>query len=223
MNGRKEDYNIIIVDWSLWSMTWNYYLAHLRTRKVGSKIAEFVDWLHVERGLDFNNTHVIGYSMGGHVAGFTGKFVTKGRINSIYGLDPAMPLFWLKNPENRLADTDAEYVETIQTNGGMEGFKHPLGQATFYPNGGTRQPGCGMDLAGACAHARSVTLFAESVAKGKDNSLDAVKCADWQEVKDKKCSGDAEGVKIGDRRNFGRAKGVYFLKTGAIAPFGLGF
>ncbi|KAL5281002.1 hypothetical protein ACFFRR_004800 [Megaselia abdita] len=222
MNGRKEDYNIIIVDWSLWSMTYNYYLAHLRTRKVGLKIANFIDWLHSESGLDFETTHVIGYSMGGHVAGITGKLVTKGRINTIIGLDPAMPLFWLKNPENRIADTDAEYVETIQTNGGMEGFQFPLGQATFYPNGGSRQPGCKNDFFGACAHARSVTLFAEAVAKGKDNSFDSLKCEDWQEMKDRKCSEDAQGVKIGDPGNFGRAKGVYFLNTEGEAPYGIG-
>lgn len=222
MNGRREDYNIIIVDWSLWSMTWNYYLAHLRTRKVGAKIAEFIDWLHTERGLDFETTHVIGYSMGGHVAGITGKKVTKGKINTIIGLDPAMPLFWIKNPEFRITDTDAEYVETIQTNGGMEGFQFPLGQAAFFPNGGSRQPGCGIDLVGACAHARSVTLFAEAVVKGKDNSFDTVKCEDVQQMKEKKCSGDADGVKIGDPRNFRRAKGVYFLTTEDKAPFGVG-
>uniref|UniRef100_T1GPT2 Lipase domain-containing protein n=1 Tax=Megaselia scalaris TaxID=36166 RepID=T1GPT2_MEGSC len=207
LNGRRENYNIIIVDWSVLGKTLNYYAARLRTRKAGLKVAQFIDWLHTEGGLDFETTHVYGHSLGAHVAGFTGKQVTKGRIKTIVGLDPAMPFFRTKNPQNRLADTDAEYVETIQTNGRELGFYHPIGQASFYPNGGLRQPGCGKDYLGGCAHIRAPTFLAEAIARGKHNSFDTVKCKDWTEMREKKCAGNSEGVRMGDPENYKKAKG----------------
>lgn len=222
LNGREENYNIFIVDWSVMAMTWNYYLARLRTRKAGLKTAEFIDWLHSESGLQFETTHVFGHSLGAHVAGFTGKQVTRGKLKTIVGLDPAMPFFRTKNPQNRLADTDAEYVETIQTNGRELGFYHPIGEAAFYPNGGLKQPGCGKDILGGCAHSRAPTFLAEAVARGTNNSFNTVKCKDWTEMRKKKCMGDSEGVKMGDPENFKKAKGVYYLITEAAAPFGIG-
>lgn len=222
MNGRMENYNIIIVDWSVMSMTWNYYLARLRTRKVGLKVAEFIDWLHTEGGLKFETTHVFGHSLGAHVAGFTGKQVAKGKLKVIVGLDPAMPFFRIQNPRTRLADTDAEYVETIQTNGRKLGFYHPIGKAAFYPNGGLNQPGCGKDILGGCAHLRAPTFLAEAVARGYYNAFDSLKCSDWMEMRQKKCSMDSQGVKMGDPENFKKAEGIYYLITKATTPFGVG-
>uniref|UniRef100_T1GG43 Lipase domain-containing protein n=1 Tax=Megaselia scalaris TaxID=36166 RepID=T1GG43_MEGSC len=82
-NGRKENYNMIIVDWSVWSMTVNYYLARLRTRKAGAKTAELIDWLHENTGMPFETLHLYGHSLGAHVAGFTGK---QGYDNNFHSL-----------------------------------------------------------------------------------------------------------------------------------------
>lgn len=49
----------------------------------------------------------------------------------IYLADPAGPLFSLQNRNNRLASTDAEYVEVIHTNGGATGIGFPIGHAGF--------------------------------------------------------------------------------------------
>lgn len=220
-NGRKENYNIFVVDWSCWSMSVNYYFARLRTRKVGKIEAEFIDWLHDKTGMSFETTHLYGHSLGAHVAGFTGKQVTKGRIKTIIGLDSAMPLFRFKNPQNRLANTDAEYVESIHTNGQVKGFYNPIGDAAFYPNGGRSQPNCGYSPF-ACAHWRAVTYFAEAIAKGTDNAFDTVTCEEFEDVKIRNCSGSSGGVKMGDPENFHKAKGIYFLETNSKAPFGVG-
>lgn len=79
------------------------------------------------------------------------------------GLDPALPLFKFEDVARRLDKTDADYVEVIVTNAGMLGFCLPIGNATFYPNGGTFQPKCGLDIVGACAHLRAPEYYIESI------------------------------------------------------------
>lgn len=92
-----------------------------------------------------------------------GKKITKGKVDRIVGLDPALPFFKYKDVRNRLAETDASYVEVIHTSAGRLGFIQPLGTASFYPNGGRSQPGCGLDIIGSCAHRRSYEFYLESI------------------------------------------------------------
>lgn len=105
------DFNIIFVDWSLGSSTINYIAARNRINFVGPLVAQYLDFLHENGALDFNRLTIIGFSLGAHIAGLTGKNVRRGRINTIIGLDPAGPLFDASNPSTRLAITDADYVE----------------------------------------------------------------------------------------------------------------
>lgn len=90
--------------------------------------------------------HLIGHSLGAHIAGFAGKAVqnyTNSSIGRITGLDPAGPLYLLASAENRLASTDAELVVALHTDGGVLGYLGEIGDIDFYANGGTpNQPGC---------------------------------------------------------------------------------
>lgn len=91
--------------------------------------------------------------------------MAKGKVSKIVGLDPALPFFSYNDVQGRLADTDAEYVEVIHTCAGKLGYSKPIGQASFYPNGGAYQPGCSkIDIIGMCAHSRSVEYYIESIA-----------------------------------------------------------
>lgn len=42
----------------------------------------------------------------GHAAGIIGKYVTRGTVQAIFGLDPAGPLFYLDKPNERIASSD---------------------------------------------------------------------------------------------------------------------
>jgi hypothetical protein len=61
--------------------------------------------------------------------------------------DPAYPGFDGPNARRRLTKSDAKFVDVIHTNArtGLSnavGIETPLGHADFYPNGGSRMPGC---------------------------------------------------------------------------------
>lgn len=93
-----------------------------------------------------SNVIIAGHSLGAHIAGLTGKR-TNGKIHAIFGLDPGGPLFSYGAVNDRLAADDAVYTEGIRTNaGGNFGFDVPICHADFYPNWGTAQPGCGLDV-----------------------------------------------------------------------------
>ena len=96
-----QDFNVIFIDWSEGSRTLNYIGAANRVPTVGTFIASYVDFLHENGMIAFNRLTVIGFSLGAHIAGHSGKRVRRGRINSILGLDPAgkfflMLLLWNK-------------------------------------------------------------------------------------------------------------------------------
>lgn len=81
-------------------------------------------------------------------------------------MDPAGPLFVIAVSSNRLASTDAKFVEVIHTSAGKLGFFGNLGHVDYWPNGGQIQPGCDDDTYGECAHGRSFYYYAESLISG---------------------------------------------------------
>lgn len=94
-------------------------------------------------GADPQHIHLIGHSLGAHVAGAAGSMFNN-RIARITGLDPALPSFdHFKDADQRLDLTDAQFVDIIHTCAGTLGLFAPIGHVDFYPNGGTpTQPGC---------------------------------------------------------------------------------
>lgn len=221
-NGDKRNCNFISVDWSIYSATANYIRAKNHCSTAGKIVAKFIDWMHDKAKLSFKTLHVYGHSLGAHVAGFAGKNVKLGKINTIIGLDPAMPLFRYNNPDTRLSDSDAEYVETIHTNGGWLGFYQPIGQIAFYPNGGKLQPGCGNDIGGLCSHIRAVELLSEALIQPEENRLLGIGCEDFDELKEASCGDRLNLARLGDPANAKRTKGVYYLETNSQSPFAIG-
>lgn len=141
---KNKDVNVIVVDWAKAANTWNYISARYQMHGVAEIVAQFLDFLHISypQANIWKTLTLVGFSLGAHCAGITGKNVRYGRISVIYGLDAAGPLFSLDNPLERLDRDDAQYVEVIHTNAGTLGFLDPIGHADFFVNGGTNQPGC---------------------------------------------------------------------------------
>lgn len=215
---QQGDYNIIIVDWSDSSESIIYPLAASKVEEVGKQIASFIDFAHENIGLSFETLEIDGHSLGAHCAGIAGKNVKHGRINTIRGLDPALPLFSYSKPAERLASTDADYVETIQTCGGLWGFLEPIGKVAFYPNGGKSQPGCGTDYSGKCCHARSYIYYAEAIV---GNNFPSIHCSDYKKALEKSCGETFCSTRLGSFFNNKNRSGIYYTPVNEGSPFGM--
>ncbi|XP_075989171.1 uncharacterized protein LOC142985100 isoform X1 [Anticarsia gemmatalis] len=143
---QRGDTNVIMIDaHHLEAGPW-YFTAAQNTWYIGRFAAQFIDYM-VSRGLNLNNTHLVGHSLGAQAAGVAGSAIKSGRVSRITGLDPALPLFSGLPLEQRLDRSDAQFVDVIHTDAGIFGYKEPVGHVDFYPNGGkSPQPGCELEV-----------------------------------------------------------------------------
>lgn len=214
----RGDMNMIAVDWPR-ARSADYTSSVSAVPGVGEQVADLINFLRNNHGLNLGNTMIIGHSLGAHVSGYAGKNIQNGQVHAIIGLDPALPLFSYDSPSKRLSSTDAYYVESIQTNGGTLGFLKPIGKGAFYPNGGKSQPGCGVDLTGSCAHSRSVIYYAESVTQ---DNFPTMRCGNYEDAVAKNCGSSYSSVKMGAVTNAYMVSGDYYVPVNSNYPYGYG-
>uniref|UniRef100_A0A8D2PUJ3 triacylglycerol lipase n=1 Tax=Zosterops lateralis melanops TaxID=1220523 RepID=A0A8D2PUJ3_ZOSLA len=234
---REKDANVVVVDWL--SLAHQLYTdAVNNTQIVGKTIARLLDWLQENPLFKLENVHLIGYSLGAHVAGFAGNHV-HGTIGRITGLDPAGPMFEGVDPSRRLSPDDANFVDVLhtytrETLGVSIGIQMPVGHVDIYPNGGDFQPGCGLsDVLGAiaygtigevvkCEHERSVHLFVDSLVN-QDKQSFAFQCTDSSRFKKGIClscrKNRCNGIGYNARRIRHKRNSKMYLKTRADMPF----
>uniref|UniRef100_H2RW43 triacylglycerol lipase n=1 Tax=Takifugu rubripes TaxID=31033 RepID=H2RW43_TAKRU len=194
---REHGANVIVVDWLTLAQN-HYVLAAQKTKAVGQEIARFIDWIEESTNAPVENIHLIGYSLGAHVAGFAGSHVTN-KVGRITGLDPAGPDFEGMHAHRRLSPDDAHFVDVLHTftRGSLGlsiGIQQPVGHVDIYPNGGSFQPGCNLrgtlekianfgifaiTDAVKCEHERSVHLFIDSLLNEQD-AAQAYRCSSSQ-------------------------------------------
>lgn len=101
-----------------------------RALKVAELLADLIEAL-VDSGMNLSDLSLVGHSLGAHVAGCAAKRLNSHRkIGSIIGLDPAAIGYDFDETENRLCDTDAEYVQVIHTDIAKFGMAKPMGHGT---------------------------------------------------------------------------------------------
>lgn len=221
----RGEHNIISVDWSHYARNVNYHSRVIPQLKVIAESYALQLREFIESGYPIENIHLVGHSLGGQVVGKIGRQLRKITndkmvIQKITALDPAGPGF-----EDRSIDgfepitrTDGQYVQIIHTCGGQLGMQHRVGHIDFYPDGGSRHPGCDGDattsLVGSfqyvCDHARSWHFYQASVRDPE--RFPAVRCASWDDfVENKTCAYDDIAY-----MGFGvdtKKTGKYYLQT----------
>uniref|UniRef100_A0A6G1SLC1 Phospholipase A1 member A n=1 Tax=Aceria tosichella TaxID=561515 RepID=A0A6G1SLC1_9ACAR len=133
--------NLIIMDWGVGSQG-SYQQVAARSSAMGSFLANFLMKLF-ELGAERESVHIIGHSLGAHIAGFAGKRI-RPRIGRITGLDAAGPCFgklFSNSPNDRLAPDDAIEVDVYHYDDAFLGLPGQIGQFDVFVNGGSSQPG----------------------------------------------------------------------------------
>ncbi|XP_014284701.1 pancreatic lipase-related protein 2 [Halyomorpha halys] len=157
----KGNYNVITVDWGKMAKKPCYHTAVFNTAVAGKCTVRFLQQLYSKRGQHWKQaTHVVGFSLGAHVAGILGRHLPG--LPRITGLDPALPGFdeHTSGDKSRLDTSDALFVDVYHSNSGFKGRPGCLGHVDFYLNNGGSQPGCNN---ASCNHHRAVEVFAESI------------------------------------------------------------
>nr|XP_012138646.1 PREDICTED: pancreatic lipase-related protein 2-like [Megachile rotundata]XP_012138647.1 PREDICTED: pancreatic lipase-related protein 2-like [Megachile rotundata]XP_012138648.1 PREDICTED: pancreatic lipase-related protein 2-like [Megachile rotundata] len=210
--------NIIGLDYRSIAML-IYPTSVAQAQALGVVVANSIKQM-VDAGLKAENIYIIGHSLGAQLAGNIGRNLPF-KIPRITGLDPAGPLFYFEY--RRLSASDAQFVDIIHTDAGVLGLALSTGSADFYPNlGHGPQPGCKLDImiseTALCSHHRSWMFFIESL-KNKDAFV-GVRCNNEVLYTSGVCDGNRKAV-MGYYASTQKT-GVYFLRTGANEPYGLG-
>ncbi|XP_058400367.1 pancreatic triacylglycerol lipase-like [Diceros bicornis minor] len=202
---KVESVNCICVDWSTGADT-RYTQATENVRIVGAEVAYLVGVLQSSLSYSPSNVHVIGHSLGAHVAGEAGR-TTSGAIGRITGLDPAEPCFQSTPELVRLDPSDAQFVDVIHTDAAPMipnlgfGMSQIVGHLDFFPNGGEEMPGCQknilsqiVDVGGiwdgtvayvACNHLRSYKYYNDSILN--PSGFAGFSCASYSDFTANKC------------------------------------
>lgn len=233
---REKDANVVVVDWMPLAHQL-YFDAVNNTRVVGQRVAGMLNWLQEKEEFSLGNVHLIGYSLGAHVAGYAGNFV-RGTVGRITGLDPAGPMFETVGINMRLSPDDADFVDVLHTytiSLGMSiGIRRPVGHIDIYPNGGDSQPGCGskgvlaslaygiLPEAVRCEHERAVHLFVDSLVN-QDKPSFAFQCTDSNRFKKGIClscrKNRCGSIGYNAKKMRKKRNSKMYLKTRAGMPF----
>ncbi|KAM7286773.1 pancreatic triacylglycerol lipase-like [Ixodes scapularis] len=228
------DFNVLVVDWEKGATLPNYVQAAANARLVGRQVAQAIRGL-MRLGARPKDFHLVGFSLGAHVAGFAGSELAN--ISRITGLDPAAPLFEGYEASARLDPSDALLVDVIHSNGdsflrGGLGAFEPLGHIDYYPNGGKAQLGCNSVFVGAlsdifwghwqslCHHRRALQLFIESASPRCP--FPAFSCDSYESFLTGDCfpcERPSECSYMGYFSDRSKARGKMFLMTRQEPPF----
>ncbi|XP_067626163.1 inactive pancreatic lipase-related protein 1-like isoform X2 [Eurosta solidaginis] len=186
---RERQVHVISVDYGKLVRFPCYYPWSVQNaRVVGRCLAQLIDNLiETEIYID-DDIHLIGFSLGGQVAGLTANYA-KYPLRRITGLDPAGPAFAKQNRTEKLDDTDAEFVDVIHTDPFFYSTIDRSGHADFYPNlDQFFQAGCNYVENGRlrnCNHFRAPLYYAESIVS--ERGFWSYQCGEWLEFMRNQC------------------------------------
>ncbi|KAJ8917667.1 hypothetical protein NQ315_005114 [Exocentrus adspersus] len=195
-------HNIIYVNWRN-AGNKDFAVSCANAKPIGGFIAQFL----LDTEIPLENVHVVGFSLGAHVASNVGKFVfehTGKKLSRITALDPTGPVFQRSGYNTKIFIYDAEFVDVIHTDIQYFGYSRPIGHVDFYPNKVN------------CSHERSTLYFVESLTR-KAKALEAK----YEEI-----TGEPHVTvkENGKEVVFGQhvdktTRGVFFLETNSEPPF----
>lgn len=81
----KVGWTVIMVDWTAPSKVARYETAVNNAFIIATLLAEWISKTLINGYLDASRMHIVGFSMGAHIAGNVGKRITGGKVAKIFG------------------------------------------------------------------------------------------------------------------------------------------
>ncbi|KAG9509696.1 Protein Wnt-2, partial [Fragariocoptes setiger] len=191
----KTTYNVFVLSWpnkfvpNSQGIIQGYSLVASTTRTVGSYMGNFIVRYQQNIGTRLTNFHLIGHSLGAHVMGFAGKYVSSvlgDRVGRITALDAAGPCYTTGKERNRVNMYDAHYVEAIHTNADVFGTSAAVGHRDIWVGIGEapqQQPGCSLWEV-TCSHARAYQVYQH---RDHQCQMVAYQCNSYEDFKRGSC------------------------------------
>ncbi|XP_022917680.1 endothelial lipase-like [Onthophagus taurus] len=215
---QKKNFSVIAVDWKDLADD-GYIDAIVAASNVAEKLSKEILDVSKKYSIDLGKVHIIGHSLGAHIAGYVGKSIIESqgeKIGRITGLDPAGPGFHSLLSNAKLYKDDAHFVDVIHTDTDFLGISLSIGHADFYPNGGALQTSCDVVDVG-CSHRLAPDYFIESL---KSDSFVARKCVTYIWYTLGFCHNNERAyMGFGCNRE---TRGDFFLNTNSKPPYGKG-
>lgn len=219
------DYNVILGNAQRLLAGPDYFTAALNVLPIAQFTAKFLDYLST-LGLNYKDLHIIGMSLGGQIAGLTGKHMRNGKARRITGLDPAGPLFSFLPQKHRIGPDDADFVDILHSNAGLNGINIASGKVDVWLNGGSKQPGCSFleiirrnpgSLAELifCNHYQAYRVYVNSILHPKEYKL--TQCSSYDEYKSGGCDSNKQ-IYLGEFMDE-TARGNFYIKTNVTAVY----
>ncbi|KAI1304195.1 Pancreatic lipase-related protein 2 [Halotydeus destructor] len=226
---------VIWIDWLKAAPVLFYFRSVINSQLVGRQLAVLLEQLRVNRGLDMESVHLIGFSLGAHVSGYAARWLqseynqTVGRISALDAASPSFELASGEKTDHHVSKKDAIFVDAIHTHiyqnlprlkGSRIGSRTPFGHVDFYPNGGKSQPHCDWifwDV--TCHHYAAVEYFTYSIEYNMDCAYFAVKCSSFEEAEKGLCSNTDNMTTMGFFTRYQPERGIFYLKTAVKRPF----
>ncbi|XP_055712257.1 phospholipase A1-like isoform X2 [Phlebotomus papatasi] len=217
-----DDYNVISVDYEPLARFPCYLTAVRNLQVVANCTAQMIDYLVDDEIVPLDAFHAIGFSLGAHVVGMIGNYLTSGKLRRVTALDPAKPLFITASSKDRIDPGDADFVDVIHTDSFGRGLFLPTGHVDFFMNGGFSQPGCYSQAEmtpGSCNHVRAPIYFAESI--NSSRGFWGYKCPHWYAYILGFCRKYGETALMGFHTP-NDTRGLYFVRTNSKPPYAKG-
>ncbi|XP_050433657.1 lipase member H-A-like [Adelges cooleyi] len=136
------DYSSIVANVSIFELGTLYVkLVLCDVPDIAKQVVDLVVLTLTSRSY-MNHVHLIGHSLGAHIAGQVGKHyvrLTGNLVDRVTALDPAGPLF---EGSPRVNTRIAKFVDVVHTNINVLGYVDPIGTVDFYINNGVIQTAC---------------------------------------------------------------------------------
>jgi hypothetical protein len=141
-------------------------------------------------------------------------------VGRLTGLDPLSLGTISVLQIGRISPSDAQWVETVHTDGTTIGDHESRGHVHFFVNGGSTQPMCTQTTTIArarCSHDMVMTYWAESV-RSIPAIFPSLYCDNWTSFQTGLCNSNLI-ANMGRSNSATNLRGAYFLRTNLQAPF----